>query len=125
VDRAGELDLALDALDAVVADRGAGAHPHGPAEGVVAEIDDREAVDAPDAAAVGLDHERAALDHLLQPLLEEIGAVVALPDRDPDVVAVHNLVSEPCGPEARLGDDVADLRQPCGQLLLVVAEPRA
>ena len=76
------------------------------AERVVAEVEDREPVHPPDALALVVDHDRALADQLLDPLLEQVRAVLASCDREVDV-ALPPTSSCPCSlrPEARLGDE--------------------
>ena len=88
MDRSRHLDLALDVEQALLAGvRGRG-HAHRKPELVVAQVDDSQPVDLPDALAAHRQQALAVGDRLLQPLLGVVVAVDARLDRRVHVLRV-------------------------------------
>ncbi len=122
VDRARQLDLPLDGEHAAPPDRHARRDAGRLAERVVADVEDREPVRLPDPLAGDVDHDRAVGDQLLDPLLEQARAVLALGDRALHVHRPHDVAARLAGEEARLGSDVGDVDQPRRELALALAQ---
>ena len=72
---AAQLDLALDVDDLAVAQARGGGDARRLAEGEVAELEHRQAVDLADPLAVGVDQQVSAQDRLVHPLAQAVGAV--------------------------------------------------
>jgi P-type E1-E2 ATPase len=117
------LDLPLDARHRPAAERDSRRDPRRLPERVVADVDHGEAVDLADPGSGGLDRDRSLGDELVDPLLEQVRAVLAPCDRGVDVLREHEVAAHLARPEARLGDDVCDLDQPGGELALALSEP--
>src|SRR6516162_11228609 len=79
--RAAELDLALDVDDLAAAEPDPGGNAAGIAERETAERDDREPVHLTDLFAVGLDPDRPARDFLLQTPINPVAAAELRIDR--------------------------------------------
>ena len=98
MDRAGELDLALDVDHAGLAGVDPGGDARGPAEGMIAEADHRQAVDLPDLGAVGIHHDGAVFVQLLHPLLDAVDPVELLLDGPQHIVVRDDGVPVLAGP---------------------------
>ena len=73
-----ELGLSFDVDQALRPQSHGGGHARGPAEGVIAQVDDGQAVDLPDLAALHIDEQRAFLDQLANLLGDAVGPVDAI-----------------------------------------------
>jgi hypothetical protein len=125
VDRARQLDLALNALHRAAARGDAGGDARRFAKGVAAEVDDRHTVNLRFPGTGGVDHDRAVGDDLLDPLLDEVGAVFLLGDGLVNVGGLYDVVPCLASPVMRFSYHVGDVAQPAGELALVLAQPRA
>ncbi len=121
MDRAGELDLALDALNLAAAEGDPGTDARWLPEGIVAEAQHGDAVDLADALARGLDVDRAVGQHLVNAFLNQIGAVDLHIDCVIHVLGGDDLAAGLAGPVACLGEDVGDFQHSRGQLAPIFA----
>ena len=100
------------------------AHPARTTERVVPLVEDRDPVHLADALAVRRDHDRAVLDELANPLLEQVRAELLLADGEVDVAGLHERMILLLGPEARLRDEIRDLDQARRELPLALSQAR-
>ena len=75
MDRAGQLDLALDIDHAGLPRIDAGRDPGRTPEGVVSQADHRQAVDLADHGAIGIHHDGTVFVQFLHPLFDAVDPV--------------------------------------------------
>ena len=110
VERARQLDLALDVDHLALAQAHAGGDAAGPAEGEVAELQHRQAVDLADGAAGGVDQHGLAQHRFLDALARPVGAEDAGVDGALDVLGRRHRDGPPRRPSSR---PRASGRAPC------------
>jgi hypothetical protein len=76
MNRSAELDLALDVDDFSATQPHACCDPDRIAEGEIAKLQNRKAIDLANFLAGSVDEDRATLDFLLQPIAEPVGAIL-------------------------------------------------
>src|SRR5690606_338972 len=108
VDRAAELDLALNVDDLPVADAHVRRDAGRLAEMKAAEPQNRQPVDLADLRARRVDQEVVALDLLLELLAQTIDSPDLSVDGFFHVAALNELRAFPLGPEARFATEVRD-----------------
>ena len=119
MDRAAQLRLALDVDHPGLAGVRTGGDAGRAAEGVIAERDDRDAVDLPHGLPVGADQERAFGDLPPEAVLDQVCPVSSLADGFTHVVGPDDGMPVPSGPEHRLAHVVPQIAEPGGQSLPV------
>ena len=97
----------------------------GPTEGEGAELDDRQAVDLADLDTLGVDQDDAAVDRLLRPIAQPVGALDLLVDGAGHVLPRGDLALGLLCPIVGLAHDVGDAAELDRQLLAVVGQPGA
>ena len=112
-------------VDAARSQPHAGGDAGRPAEGEGAELKHGEAVDLADRRALGVDQHDAAIDGLLRPVAQAVGALDVLVDGAHHVLPGGHLALGLARPVVGLAHQIGDASDLDGQLLAVVGQARA
>ncbi len=124
-DGTGQMRLAFDVDHAAPTHEGAGGDAAGRSKGGIAQRHDRESVDLAHTFALHGNEHRAASDLVAQPFLEAIPAQTLFGDCLLHICGHDQIVSIAAGPIRTLGDEVSDVAEPCGEVVLILHQPRA
>ena len=125
VDRARQLDLALDVEQLALAQPAGGGDAGGLGKGEITQVQHRQAVDLPHHRALRGDHQRAAQHRLLQPVAQPVMAPDAGVDRLLHIGRTQGAAASLPAPVVGLAQQVGHAAHVGGQALAVAGQASA